>query len=130
MKRGIKALFNWLLFAGEVNVVAMLLLVQRLVYLPTVISFPFAAWVYAGHSGRVSPVICLGLIAGAYAIQPAFTDRHGFTRALTPGWEFFIGGVPILMTLLCVGFFVLRRFLDREDPPCLNGSPITSNANR
>ena len=119
MKRGIEILIIWLVIAGCANFLAPHSIphngFERLVYFVTVGSFPFAAWIYAHHSGRVSPVICFGLIAGVFTILPVFTDARGMARDITLGWEFVIGGVPVLMTLACVGLFALRRFLDRED---------------
>jgi hypothetical protein len=119
MKRGIEILIMWLVIAGCANFLAPHSIPQngfeRLVYFVTVGSFPFAAWIYAHHSGRVSPVICFGLVASVFTILPVFTDARGMARDITLGWEFVIGGVPVLMTLTCVGLFALRRYLDRED---------------
>jgi len=89
-------------------------LIDRLV----IISFPMAAWVYARHSGRLFPVICYGLIAGVLCVvgpMSAFVDSRGMVRNLTLGWEIAIFGVPVLMTLLCVGVCLLRRYLDKDD---------------
>jgi hypothetical protein len=119
MKRGIEILIMWLVIAFCANLLAPYSIPQngfeRLVYFITVGSFPFAAWSYARHSTRVSPVICFGLIAGVFSILPVFTDARGMARDITIGWQFVIGGVPVLMTLVCVGIFYLRRFLDRDD---------------
>jgi hypothetical protein len=40
---------------------------------------------------------------------------NGDFRPLTPRLVCIVVGVPVLMTLVCVGLFALRRFLDRED---------------
>lgn len=118
MKRGIEILVGWLVIVFCANLLAPhsvpVNALERFVQIVTVISFPFGAWCYAGHAGRVSPVICFGLIAGVLSVWPVFTDERGMERNITPGWELVIGGGPVLMTLICVGFFVLRRFLDRE----------------
>jgi hypothetical protein len=119
MKRGIEILIMWLVIAFFANMLVLPTIppngAQKLCFELTVISFPFAAWCYARHAARVSPVICFGLIAGVYSILPAFTDSRGMARDITLGWEFVIGGVPVLMTLVCVGLFALRRYLDRDD---------------
>jgi hypothetical protein len=60
-------------------------------------------------------VICYGLIAGVITILPVFEMPNGDFRPLTPRLVCIVVGVPVLMTLVCVGLFALRRFLDRED---------------
>lgn len=119
MKRGIEILIMWLVIAFCANFLFQSGIppsgFERLVFFVTVASFPFAAWSYAHHAARVSPVICFGLIAGVFSVLPVFTDGRGMARDITLGWKFVIGGVPVLMTLVCVGFFALRRYLDRDD---------------
>jgi len=119
MKRGIEILVMWLVIASCANFLAPHSIPQngfeRLFFFVTVLSFPFAAWIYAGHACRMTPVICFGLIAGVFTILPVFTDPRGMARDITLGWKLVIVGVPILMTLICIGFFSLRRFLDGKD---------------
>lgn len=122
MKRGIEILVMWLIIVTVAEVLSPRTiphnsdegLIDRLV----MISLPMAAWVYARHSGRVSPVICYGLIAGVLCVvgpMSAFEDSRGMVRDLTLGWEIAIFSVPVLMALLCVGVCVLRRYLDGSD---------------
>ena len=121
MKRGIEILIMWLVIVFCANFLAPHSIptngLERLVYFAMVISFPFGAWCYARHASGILPVICFGLVAGVFTILPVFNDPRGGTREITIGWELVIGGVPILMTFICAGFFGLRRFLDRKDNP-------------
>ena len=85
----------------------------------TVLAFPLAAWVYARHSGRLSPVICYGLIAGVYCVfvpLPIFYNACGMLRReFTVTQEFLIFFVPLLMASACASLCALRRFLERDD---------------
>jgi hypothetical protein len=113
MNRGIEILIMWFVVAFCISS----LFFASLLNLLTVISFPFAAWFYARHSARVSPVICFGLVAGVLSILPVLGDSRGMVWNHMLRWECIIWGVPVLMTLVCVGTFTLRRFLDREVEP-------------
>jgi hypothetical protein len=125
MKRGSEILVGWVVVAFLLDTIIVPhsipsngfeVLCDRL----TVISFPLGAWFYARHSGRVSVVICYGLIAGTFSIfgpLSFFYDARGMAREITAGWKFAIVGVPMLMTLICVALFALRRFLDGKDDP-------------
>ena len=119
MKQGIKILIGWLVIVFFANLLVIHTIprnsAEGLCYKLSVISFPFAAWSYARHAGRVSPVICFGLLAGVFTILPVFTDARGMARDITLGWELIIAGVPVLMTSLCLGVFGLKRWLDSED---------------
>lgn len=123
MNRGIEILIMWLVVAFCVSFVVPCSIPQNGLKswtdFLTVISFPFAAWVYAGHSARVSPVICFGLLAGALSILPFLGDPNGMARDHLTKWKCILGGAPVLMTLICVGMFALRRFMDREVEPCV-----------
>jgi len=118
MRRGVEILIMWLIIAGCANFLAPHSIPQngfeRLVYFVTVISFPLAAWIYARHTHRVSPVICFGLVAGAFTILPVFEDGRGMPRDITLGWILVIGGVPVLMMLVCLCFHFLRRWSDKS----------------
>jgi hypothetical protein len=74
---------------------------------------------YARHSGRLSPVICYGLIAGVYCVfvpLPIFYNARGMLRReFTVTQEVLIFAVPVLMASACAGLCALRRFLERED---------------
>ena len=123
MKRGIEILLCWLVITALVDFVvprsiprnSMEAMCDRL----TVFAFPLAAWVYARHSGRLSPVICYGLIAGAYCVfvpLPIFYNARGMLRReFTVAQEILIFVVPLLMASVCVGLCSLRRFLEREN---------------
>jgi hypothetical protein len=122
MKRGIDILVIWLIIVTLAEAFAPRSIPQngfeRLIDRLVMLSFPMAAWVYARHSGRLSPVIGYGLIAGVLCVfgpMSAFEDSRGMPRDLTLGWEISIFGVPVLMTLLCVGVCALRRYLDRGE---------------
>jgi hypothetical protein len=122
MKRGIEILVMWLIIVVIAEAISPRSIphnsFEGLIDRLAVISFPMGAWVYARHSGRLSPVICYGLIAGVLCVvgpMSAFEDSRGMARDLTLGWKIAIFGVPVLMTLLCVGVCLLRRYLDRDD---------------
>src|SRR6516162_5327118 len=111
MKRGVAILMMWLVIVVIVN----FLVPHDIPASPAEgwfhfiarIAFPFAAWVYAGHSGRVTPVVCYGLIAGAVTILPVFGMPNGDIAPLTPRFVCLVVGVPALMALICVGLFLL-----------------------
>jgi hypothetical protein len=122
VKRGIEILISWLVvtilvatfIAPNIPLNGFTILCDHL----TVASFPLAAWFYARHSDRISPIIAYGLIAGIFSIFVPlhfFYDSRGMSREISIDWKIAVVGVPILMALLCVGIFTLRRFLDRDD---------------
>ena len=124
MKRGIEILVMWLLVIATVDFFfpfrsvprhGMEVMCDRL----TVMAFPLAAWVYARHCGRLSPVICYGLIAGVYCVLvplPIFYNSRGLLRReFTAAQEVLVFLVPVLMASVCAGLWALRRFLGRED---------------
>ena len=124
MKRGIEILTMWLLVIGLVDMFFPLRSVPRCSMegwcdFLAVIGFPFGAWIYARHSGKLSPVICYGLIAGVYCVfvlLPIFHNVRGLMRReLIAVHELLIFAMPVLMASVCVGLCALRRFLDRED---------------
>ena len=122
MKRGIEILVMWLIIVTLAEMFAPRSIphngFEGLIDSLVMLSLPMGAWVYARHSGRLSPVICYGLIAGVLSVvgpMSAFEDSRGMARDLTLGWKIAIFGVPVLMALLCVGVCVLRRYLDRDD---------------
>jgi hypothetical protein len=122
MKRGIEILVLWLLVISLLDLFlpfrsvprnGMEVICDRL----TVIAFPLAAWIYARHSGRLSPVICYGLIAGVYCVLvplPIFYNARGMLRReFTVAQEVLIFALPVLMASLCAGLCALRRFMER-----------------
>ena len=124
MKRGIEILIMWLLIIAIADFILPMRSVPRngmevMCDHLTVLAFPLAAWVYARHSGRLSPVICYGLIAGVYCVLvplPIFYNVHGMLRReFTVTQEALIFAVPVLMASVCTGLCALRRFLERED---------------
>ena len=127
MKRGIEILLMWLLVIGLVDTLLPLRSIPHTSMegwcdLLAVIAFPLGAWVYARHSGRLSPVICYGLLAGGFCLFGAVTlpvslyygSRGGF-RELSIPRQVFLFSVPVLMALVCTGLFAVRRFLERDD---------------
>jgi hypothetical protein len=125
MKKGITILVGWLIAAMVIDTFivphsiphnGIEIFCDRL----TIIFFPWAAWFYARHSSRISPVFCYGLIAGVFSIYiplSFFYDARGMPREITILWKIAIVGVPILMAAVCAGVFALRRFLDGKNEP-------------
>jgi hypothetical protein len=124
MKRGIEILIYWLVVIVAVDFFLPTRSIPRTslegyCHLFALLLLPCAPWFYARHSGRWSPVICYGLIAGVYCVfvpLPIFHNPRGLMRReLTAVHEFMIFAVPILMVSVCVGLCALRRYLDRDD---------------
>ena len=123
MERGIEILICWLFVIGLVDLFFPLRSIphnsmEGWCDLLAVIGFPLGAWVYARHSGRLSPVICYGLIAGVFCVfvpLSLFYDSRGRFGEITVARELLIVSVPVFMALVCSGLCLLRRFLDRDD---------------
>jgi hypothetical protein len=124
---GIEILVKWLLVLGLADLFFPLRSIphnslEKWCDVFAVVGFPGAAWVYAGYSDRLAPVICYGLLAGSVCLFGATTlpislyygSRGGF-RELSLAREVFLVSVPVLMALVCSGLFALRRFWDRGD---------------
>ena len=123
MKRSITFLALWLVAA---------FIASGLFVLPTppggvewpdhivVASIPLAAFICARYTGGVSLIVCFGLIAGFLAAWPYFTDgrthlriEHGVITAESIAFK--IGGLTLLMPLICAGAFAFGRRLFRRD---------------
>ena len=81
-----------------------------------VVSIPIAAFLCARYTRRAFIVVCFGLVAGFLAAWPYFTDgrtslaiEHGFITAESVALK--IGGLSLLMPLVCLGAFTAGRSL-------------------
>lgn len=109
MRRGIEILVMWLLVIVAIDFFYPTRSVPRngtevMCHRLAVIAFPLAAWFYARHSGRLSPVICYGLIAGVYCVfvpLPIFYNARGMLRrefTVTQQVLIFLGPIDIQLS--------------------------------
>jgi hypothetical protein len=122
MKRGIEILIMWLVLTVVVFVFNPFFTLPRngmsFSDFLAILSFLIGSWIYGHHSGRLSPVICYGLIAGAFCAVGPLSLLHGPWRQILPLTNSRLVGivaVPFLMAWLCSWFCILRRYFDGVD---------------
>ena len=120
MKRGIRFLALWLVLTVLLGGLCFPVIPPGGVLSPYyvfVACVPFGALYYARFDGRVSVVICYGLLAGVLFPAPIFQDEVGFPDPdMSVGLEALkMVAADLVMMLACVGGFALGRRLYRKD---------------
>ena len=118
MKQGVAFLVFWLVVAVILSGTFLPVTSPRHVdwpYYLFVASIPLGAGLYARHTGRMSIVICYGLIAGVWFALPIIDDGRGvMARTTVEPVAIKFGISAFVMALVCSGAFTIGRRLLRK----------------